>query len=107
MAIDGRAISSTSNGTKPHDRYDTFLTISGGSGNSSEPEVHLQMHKVDGSEFAQAWFRVADLWAVPDDIASTLFRALVWSGDAIGTEEREAAWAWLDERNPQWGEWRG
>ena len=38
--------------------------------------------------------------AVPYDILTTLFRALVWCGDQITQEQREAAWAWLDEHNP-------
>lgn len=37
---------------------------------------------------------------LPYDIAKTLFRALVWCGDQITEEDRENAWAYLEDRNP-------
>lgn len=38
---------------------------------------------------------------IPRDVATTLLRALVWCGDQITTEQREQAWAWVeDQRGP-------
>lgn len=37
---------------------------------------------------------------IPRDILTTLFRSLVWCGGQITDEEREAAWQWLEDRNP-------
>lgn len=33
---------------------------------------------------------------LPEDVATTLLRALVWCGDQITTEQREQAWAWVE-----------
>lgn len=38
--------------------------------------------------------------AIPRDILTTLFRGLVWCGDQISLEDREAAWKWLEDHNP-------
>jgi hypothetical protein len=37
---------------------------------------------------------------IPRDILTTLFRGLVHCGDQISDDQREQAWAWLEERNP-------
>ena len=58
-------IPATGNPTKSHDTYDTFLCVSGGSGNGPQREVHLRMQSNDG-EFAQGWFNVSDLRAALD-----------------------------------------
>lgn len=36
---------------------------------------------------------------IPGDILTTLFRAIVWCGDQITDEQREAAWSWLEQHN--------
>lgn len=38
--------------------------------------------------------------AIPREILTTLFRALVWCGPQISESQRSTAWAWLEERNP-------
>lgn len=53
-------IPATGNGMKSHDTYDTFLEVSGGSGNRNEPEVHLLLRSNDG-DFAQGWFLIEDV----------------------------------------------
>lgn len=53
-------IEATGNGMKTHDRYDTFLEVTGGSGNRQAPEVHLLMRSNDG-EFSQGWFYIYEL----------------------------------------------
>jgi hypothetical protein len=35
---------------------------------------------------------------IPQDVAETLLRALVWCGQQITDDERETAWAWVDDR---------
>lgn len=56
-------IEATGNETESHSNYDTFLEVSGGSGNFYPgPEVHLLMRSNDG-EFAQGWFPVDQLLA--------------------------------------------
>jgi len=58
-------IPATGNGTKPSDHYDTFLTVTGGSGNLSDDvaEVHLRIYNNAGDMFAQTWFRLDELMA--------------------------------------------
>lgn len=53
-------LGATGNNMDSHDATHTFLEVTGGSGNTSEEEVHLLMRSNDG-EFSQAWFNVADL----------------------------------------------
>lgn len=51
-------LSATGNGMKSHDKYDTFLELSGGDGNSPYiAEVHLLIRSNDG-DFAQGWFDI-------------------------------------------------
>lgn len=57
-------LAATGNGMKSHDRYDTFLEVSGGSGNHDDgAEVHLRLRSNDGHNEGQAWFAAADLLA--------------------------------------------
>jgi hypothetical protein len=35
---------------------------------------------------------------IPETIAVPLMRALIFCGDQITDEQREAAWAWVDSR---------
>lgn len=64
-----RRIPATGNGMKTG--HDTWLAIEHGDGNLDgiEPEVHLAIEGCCG-DFAQAWFRVADLRAALDDEGS-------------------------------------
>lgn len=55
-AEDGTRIAATGNGMKSHDLHDTFMTISGGSGNRGGQEVHVLIESNDGEYFAQSWF---------------------------------------------------
>lgn len=56
-------IEATGNETKSHSNYDTFLEVTGGSGNFYPgPEVHLLMRSNDG-EFSQGWFPADQLLA--------------------------------------------
>lgn len=41
---------------------------------------------------------MSDVQVIPHHILVTLQRALVWCGDQITSEQRNEAWAWLDER---------
>lgn len=57
-------IPATGNGTKSHNTDDTFLKVSGGEGNldSDTAEVHLRIYSPNSDyQFAQAWFRLADV----------------------------------------------
>lgn len=42
------------------ENYPTVLEVSGGSGNTDYPEIHLLIHSED-DEFAQGWFNFHDL----------------------------------------------
>jgi len=35
---------------------------------------------------------------VPEDVALILLRALTWCGEQITQEQREQAWAWVEDR---------
>ena len=37
-------------------------------------------------------------YEVPEDVALTLLRALTWCGEQITQEQREQAWAWVEDR---------
>lgn len=57
-------VPATGNGMKSHDQHDTFLVVSGGSGNRDDgPEVHLQIRSSDDAVLAQGWFAADDLLA--------------------------------------------
>ena len=38
---------------------------------------------------------------IPDDISLTLLRAMVWCGEQISSEQRHAAWVWIEEHTAQ------
>ena len=38
---------------------------------------------------------------IPDDISLTLLRAMVWCGPQISDEQRNAAWAWVEDHTAQ------
>lgn len=38
---------------------------------------------------------------IPDDISLTLLRAMVWCGEQITPEQRNTAWAWVEEHTAQ------
>lgn len=54
-------LEATSNLEESSPNYHTFLDVSGGSGNGSDPEIHLMLHTADGDEFAQGWFDYNEL----------------------------------------------
>lgn len=61
---DTTVIAATGNGMKSHDRYDTFLEVSGGGGNHDDlAEVHLRIRSNDGHNQGQSWFPAADVLA--------------------------------------------
>lgn len=41
------------------------------------------------------------------EIYLSLTRAMVWCGDAITQEQREVAWAWVEDHAPQMEEMGG
>lgn len=43
------------------DQYKHSLGLSGGQGNSKDPEVHIKMLDADGNMKGQGWFNVMDL----------------------------------------------
>lgn len=64
-------VPATGNELNAQDGEDVTLTVSGGFGNLAQDvvEVHLMLKKVDGGEFAQGWFRVADLRAALEKVS--------------------------------------